>query len=168
MKLAIVLMKMKTILQVQLLICFLWAPAIAQRSSTHLPDPKLTPGDASDVSKDTVCSAEYSNRARKLPVALKRQVFDRYAMSPQAVGYNVDHLIPVSLGGSNSLTNLWPQPLSGEWNYQMKNNLEHKLYKMVCSGAIALDRARQEIAADWVSAYKKYLVESRRTSRISP
>lgn len=77
-------------------------------------------------------------------------------MSPRLVGYNVDHLIPISLGGSNSITNLWPQPLSGEWNYTMKNKLERKLYKMVCSGAITLERARQEIAGDWVSAYKKY------------
>ncbi len=153
---------MKTILRLLLLICILSAPASAQRSPDHVPDAKLTPGDASDVSKDTLCSAEYSNPANKLSVSLKRQVFDRYAMSPQAVGYNVDHLIPVSLGGSNSLTNLWPQPLSGEWSYQMKNKLEQKLYKMVCSGAITLEQARKEIAADWVSAYRKYLVRSRR------
>lgn len=152
---------MKTILGF-LMICCLSAPTMAQGGSRHLPDPKLTPGDAFDVSRDDLCSAAYSNPARKLPVALKRQTFDRYGMSPQVVGYNVDHLIPVSLGGSNSLTNLWPQPLSGEWNYHMKNKLEGKLSKMVCGGAITLERARQEIAGDWVGAYKKYIIESRR------
>jgi len=149
-------LNMKTILGFLMLTCCLSAPAMAQRGSGHLPDPKLTPGDAFDVSRDNVCNSGYSNPARNLSIALKRQAFDRYGTSPRLVGYNVDHLIPVSLGGSNSITNLWPQPLSGEWNYTMKNKLERKLYKMVCSGAITLERARQEIAGDWVSAYKKY------------
>src|SRR5688500_9829122 len=100
---------MTTILGFLMLICCLAAPTMAQRGSRHLPDPKMTPGDAVDVSRDDLCSAAYSNPARKLPVALKRQVFDRYRMRPHVVGYNVDHLVPVRLGGSNSLTNLWHQ-----------------------------------------------------------
>ncbi|HWP43581.1 MAG TPA: hypothetical protein VNO14_10125 [Blastocatellia bacterium] len=93
-------------------------------------------------------------------MAVKRQVFDRYGLGASAMGYNVDHLIPERLGGSNDLKNLWPQPLSGEWTYQMKNRLERRLYRMVCSGALDLKTAQREIAADWVAAYKKYVGES--------
>jgi hypothetical protein len=32
------------------------------------------------------------------------------------VAYELDHLIPLELGGSNDLRNLWPQPFEGEWN----------------------------------------------------
>ena len=130
--------------------------AAAQERVQYLPDQRLTPGVSLRVSKDDLCNSGYTSPADKLTVAVKRQVFDRYGISPNALGYNVDHLIPVSLGGTNSLKNLWPQPLSGKWNYHMKNTLEKRLRKMVCSGELELEKAQREIAADWVSAYTKY------------
>jgi len=137
------------------------APAAAQQPVSHMPNPKLTPGDVIAVTRDELCNGDYTSPAAKIPIALKRRVFDRYKMRPEAGGYNVDHLIPVKLGGSNSLKNLWPQPLSSEWNYHMKNKLEGKLYKMVCNGTIPIERAREEIATDWTGAYKKYIRLSR-------
>lgn len=131
----------------------------------YLPDQKLTPGDSLPVSKDDLCKPEYTSPADDLTIAVKREVFDRYVMGPTDVGYNVDHLIPIGLGGSDSLKNLWPQPLAGEWNYHMKNRLEKRLRKMVCSGELKLEEAQSEIAADWVSAYKKYIVVKKRSPR---
>jgi hypothetical protein len=139
----------------------LYDSALAQRSSPNLPDPILTPGAALKVTRQELCGAEYRSPDRKIPITLKRRVFDKYGVKPDAVGYNVDHLIPVRLGGSNSFSNLWPQSLSGEWNYHMKNRLERRLYKMVCNGTIALETAQQELARDWVSAYKKYFPRPR-------
>ena len=43
----------------------------------------------------------------------------------------------------------------------MKNKLEGKLYKMVCNGTMPLERAREEVAGDWVGAYKKHIGQSR-------
>jgi len=128
-----------------------------------MPSSNLTPGDTLDVARDDLCGSSYTRPSQKISVAMKSQVFDRYRISPGSGAYNVDHLIPASLGGSNSLKNLWPQPLSGEWTYQMKNSLERRLHKMVCSGAIALEKAQREIAADWVSAYKKYVTEPKQS-----
>jgi len=145
-----------------LVLIFNFGPPAAQDLARYLPNPKLTPGDTLKVSKDDLCVYGYSNPAQKVTVRLKRQVFEAYAISATAMGYNVDHLIPVDLGGSNSEKNLWPQPLSGEWNYQMKNRLEKRLRKLVCSGELELEKARREIAADWVSAYKKYIAEASR------
>ncbi|HSE97676.1 MAG TPA: HNH endonuclease, partial [Blastocatellia bacterium] len=127
---------------------------------SYMPNPALTPGDAVEVTKDDLCGPGRHELDDKVPVAVKRQVFDRYAISPGAMGYNVDHLIPEKLGGSNTIKNLWPQPLSGKWTYNMKNRLENRLYKLVCSGTLELKTAQQEIVADWVSAYKKYIGES--------
>lgn len=152
---------MKTVLLFLMLMSCLSDPAVAQRGYPNMPNPTLTPGATLDVTREDLCRSEYTSPAGKIPITLKRQTFDRYGLSPGAVGYNVDHLIPVSLGGSNSPKNLWPQSLSGEWNYYMKNRLERTLYKKVCREALALEKAQQEIAADWVTAYKKYIAKPR-------
>lgn len=60
----------------------------------------------------------------RLPISLRRRVFDLYGMrAGEPTSYNVDHLIPVSLGGANSVKNLWPQPLAREWSYPNKNRI---------------------------------------------
>src|SRR4029077_18754254 len=92
-----------------------------------------------------------------ISVRVKSQVFERYGIRGTLIGYHVDHLIPPGLGGSNSIKNLWPQPLGGDWMNQMKNRLERRLRKLVCSGALDVKIAQQEIARDWIGAYKKYL-----------
>lgn len=153
---------MRTALMLLMLTFNLFAHPIAQDSARYLPNPKLTPGDTLDVPRKALCEYGYSSPAREIPIRLKRQVLERYGISETATGYNVDHLIPADLGGSNSVKNLWPQPLSGKWNYQMKNRLEKRLHKMVCSGQLELEKAQHEIAEDWVSAYRKYLPEPTR------
>lgn len=151
--------KMRVIAFCLILSFKLAGPVPAQDEHPYLPNPKLTPGEALDVTKDDLCKPEKKDLEDKVPVAVKRQVFDRYSLGANAVGLNVDHLIPISLGGSNSIKNLWPQPLSGEWSYHRKNRLEHRLHKMVCTGDLDLKTAQREIATNWVSAYKKYIGE---------
>ena len=134
-------------------------PVLAQQRDPCLPDPRLTPGQAADVTAASVCELQYDNPANKVPLALKGQVFARYHIDKFELGYHVDHLIPVILGGSNSIENLWPQPLAGEWSWIRKNKLERRLRKLVCSGQLSLTQAQQEIATDWIRAYKKYVGE---------
>lgn len=142
------------------------AVALPQDRQRYLPDPKLTPGDTIAVTKDDVCGTRHRPLGDAIPIRVKSQVFARYGISTAGPSsYNIDHLIPVKLGGSNSIKNLWPQPLSGEWNYVLKNKLERQLQKKVCKGELEMRTAQQEIAADWVSAYKKYVGEARRAQR---
>jgi len=148
---------MKTSAILLVLTLYLLPSNSPQGKDTYLPNHSLTPGDTVRVSRVDLCSPDYKSPATNIPIALKVQVFDAYGVSPNALGFNVDHLIPVGLGGSNSLKNLWPQPLAGEWNYHMKNDLEEKLQKLVCSGQLDLETAQREIAADWVGAYEKYM-----------
>jgi hypothetical protein len=132
--------------------------ALAQAQDRHYkPNPKLTPGDALNVTADDLCKPGHAEIEGTISVRVKSQVFDRYGIRGTLIGYNVDHLIPPGLGGSNSIKNLWPQPLGGDWMYQMKNRLERRLSKLVCSGALDLKVAQQEMARDWIGAYKKYL-----------
>ena len=130
---------------------------MAQAQDRHYkPIPRLTPGDALNVTAEDICRPGHAEIEGKISVQVKSQVFDRYGIRGTLIGYNVDHLIPPGLGGSNSITNLWPEPLAGEWTYQMKSRLERRLRKLVCSGTLDLKVAQQEIATDWIGAYKKY------------
>jgi hypothetical protein len=150
---------MKTALISSMLI-FSLAWAMTQKNPSHMPNPKLTPGAALDVTKDDLCDHRYESLVDSVPVTVKDQMFKRYNVrvgGPEL--YNIDHLIPTSLGGSNAIKNLWPQPLAGEWNYRKKNRLEEQLYKLVCRGELDLKEAQREIASDWVSAYRKYIGE---------
>jgi hypothetical protein len=123
------------------------------------PDPKLTPGDALEVTREDICTPGYSKKVRNVPKEVKRQVYAEYGITSHAPGeFEVDHLISLELGGSNSIRNLWPQSYRTQpWNAHVKDRVENKLHQMVCKGEIDLKTAQWEIAADWIAAYKKYV-----------
>jgi hypothetical protein len=73
--------------------------------------------------------------------------------------YEIDHLIPLCLGGSNDLSNLWPQPrrsIEKTWNAEANDRLEHSVCEMACRGEIEIGAAQEVFATDWIAAYEKY------------
>jgi hypothetical protein len=95
---------------------------------------------------------------RNVSEATKNQVYAEYGIASHASGqYEVDHLISLELGGSNSIKNLWPEPYVGDLNAHVKDKLENKLHALVCDGQLDLATAQQEIATDWIAAYIKYI-----------
>ncbi len=126
--------------------------------AAHLPDLSLTSGDTLDVTKDDICVSGYSSKVRDVPQSVKDQVYAEYGITSHAPGdYEVDHLISLELGGSNSIKNLWPEPYFGDLNAHTKDKLENKLHSLVCSGQVDLATAQQEISTDWITAYIKYI-----------
>ena len=155
---------------VALLLPFLPFAAIGQQSAGSppiLPDPKLTPGDTLPVTLADIQVRGYSSKVRDVPVAVKRQVYASYGIAHWVTGeYEVDHLIPLSLGGSNSTKNLWPESYGTEpWNAHTKDQLEYKLLTLVRAGKVDLKVAQHDFATDWVAAYKKYVSPTPRTAR---
>src|SRR5437899_8179304 len=91
-----------------MLIFSLSAIAVPQDRQRYLPDPKLTPGEATALTKEEVCGTSHTALIDPIPVRVKGQVFARYGISTTGpTSYNIDHLIPMKLGGSNSIKNLW-------------------------------------------------------------
>jgi hypothetical protein len=40
---------------------------------------------------------------------------------------------------------------------EKKDELEFKLYKLVCDGRVPLSEAQREMGKDWIGAYRKYV-----------
>ncbi len=120
------------------------------------PDKSCTPGDTfPDVTAGTVCRPGYSSSVREVSVAEKNQVYAEYGITNHQTGqYEVDHLVSLELGGSNSIANLWPEPAAPSPGFHEKDKVENYLHQQVCSGAMTLQEAQREIATDWYAVYQ--------------
>jgi hypothetical protein len=121
-----------------------------------LPDRGCSPG-ALDARRTTpvICSKRFhTGDVRSVPDSLKHQVEVEYGLAPKRYGstLEIDHIISLELGGSNDIANLYPELAPG---YHMKDVLENRLHKLVCSGAMTLHTAQRRIAADWTTLYEK-------------
>ena len=124
-----------------------------------LPDPTLTPGDVLTTAPEIICVRGYTKKVRNVPKNVKEEVYRIYGIQSYEPGdYEVDHLISLELGGSNSIRNLWPESyLTEPYNAHRKDALENKLHALVCSGDLSLVDAQIAIAKNWIAAYEKYV-----------
>ncbi len=125
--------------------------------SPLLPDPAKTPGDTLAVTASDVCQPGYAHAVRNVPSDVKRQVYESYGILHHTRGqFEVDHLISLELGGSNSVRNLWPESYRTQpWNARVKDQLEDRLHDDVCSGQMDLAAAQHAIAGNWIDTYKR-------------
>ena len=156
-------------------VCMMGSQALAQNVTSPplsvrtegLPHPILTPG-AMDPAvtpqnlKSTVCVKGYTAKVRpdkKFTNRMKREQLRQYNYADRNPrNYEQDHLIPLSIGGHpTDSKNLWPQPRSGEWGAEQKNDLEFVVYRMVCNGDIGLAEAQQRVARNWIEAYQAWV-----------
>ncbi|HEV7216816.1 MAG TPA: HNH endonuclease [Chloroflexota bacterium] len=123
---------------------------------TLYPNSALTPGDAlPGVTAAQVCRAGYATSVRNVSSAEKAEVFRRYNEPDVAGKYEVDHLISLELGGSNNVTNLWPEPYTPTPGAHQKDTVENYLHAQVCKNAMTLAQAQQSIRSDWYAVYMR-------------
>ncbi|MBA2285173.1 MAG: HNH endonuclease [Ktedonobacteraceae bacterium] len=122
-----------------------------------LADSACTPGALlPQGTKDAICQSGYSRSVRNVPISEKDQVYAEYGIASRAPGeYEVDHLVSLELGGSNDISNLWPELASPQPGFHQKDQVENYLHAQVCSGAISLKEAQIEIATNWLAVYDR-------------
>jgi uncharacterized protein YceK len=120
-----------------------------------LQDTECTPGDIlPNVTKDQVCQSGYASSVRNVTTSTKNKVYAEYGITHHTTGqYEVDHLVSLELGGSNDISNLWPEAASPKPGFHEKDKVENYLHDQVCSGAISLQQAQIEIATNWLNVY---------------
>jgi Protein of unknown function (DUF4236) len=130
----------------------------------QLPRHDLTPGDVfSSVTVNDLRMSGYSRRVRNVPESERRAVFAAYGIAwADRSNYELDHLVSLEIGGSNSARNLWPEPLRLDVGGKdegaiTKDRLENKLGQLVRSGGLDLKEAQKEEAANWVEAYQRLI-----------
>ena len=135
--------------------CFVLALLVASATAGPLPHPRLTPGVINPaVTQEnidqTICVAGWTKTIRP-PTSytnkLKTRQIAQYRYRDKNVSnYEEDHLISLQLGGHpRDERNLWPQQYNVACGARVKDVLESKLKRMVCSGEISLAEARPVI-----------------------
>lgn len=136
-----------------------------------IPDPKCTPGAidptvTEEVLKDsrfrTKCIRDLATSASK-----KNSTYGLYGIqhpdnnTHATQTCELDHLVPLELGGADTLDNIWPQcgpdgvELSNRF-FKRKDAIENFLTRQVKAGNMSLSDAQQGIATDWT----QYVVET--------
>src|SRR5581483_3439751 len=123
-----------------------------------LPDPNCTPGAADPRVtqgniQSTICVPGYTKTVRpstSVTDPIKTERMKAYGYTDSKSNYELDHLIPLELGGAPSdIKNLWPESYNTNPGSYDKDKLENYLHAQVCSGAMDLVTAQNEIATNW-------------------
>ena len=122
-----------------------------------LPDRACTPGSVfKEATTTVICVSGYTKRVRSVSDKLRRQIYSAYSIAyPQPTGsYELDHLIPLALGGDNGAANLFPEAASPKPGFREKDVVEVYLYEEVCAGRLPLASAQMQVAEDWIAVYE--------------
>jgi hypothetical protein len=126
------------------------------RHHGQLPDLSCTPGAIDPAVTQaniatTICRSGYTSSVR--PPEQQTERFKWNVAEPAYGQHNVsgelDHDVPLELGGDNDARNLWVEagPIPNP-----KDAVEDALNRAVCDGRITLRAAQQEIASNWIKA----------------
>jgi hypothetical protein len=145
------------------LMALMASPALAD--SGILPDPTITPGAVRTANIGEACGAstrELRHWSRERDDRIMREYGLPAGAHPQ---YEVDHLIPLCLGGADDDRNRWAQPrrsIEPVFNAERKDELEARMCALACSGQLDIATAQKQISDDWTEAYKRFFREPSR------
>ncbi len=129
-----------------------------------LPDPRCTPGGVDpSITADMLRDRSFSTRCDRDCASSHAQKLEEYSwygierprgnQGPRQV-CELDHLVPLALGGADGLGHLWPEcgpagAALAERSFKIKDRVENYLADAVKAGRMPLAEAQRGIAEDW-------------------
>jgi hypothetical protein len=135
-----------------------------KKNGYPLPDPRCTPGGVNPAtSSEILLNVSWRTRSVrncKSSESEKHLTYFWYGIekpfhnSHENQICELDHLVPLELGGADGLGNIWPQcgPDGVELHqryFKMKDKVENYLAREVRAGRMPLESAQSSIASDW-------------------
>jgi hypothetical protein len=129
-----------------------------------MPDPRCTPGGVNPtVSIDVLRDRQWRTRSVRNCASSEAQKHAEYLWydiekprinSNQDQVCELDHLVPLELGGADGLGNIWPEcgpdaVTLNERYFKQKDHVENYLAEEVKAGRMPLREAQRGIAANW-------------------
>lgn len=141
-----------------LVLALISSTTFAESKYPYLPDPALTPGVVASTDSALVCEKDYPARVRHVTNRTKSQVYKHYGVDKEQCvkGCKIDHLVPLAIGGSNDIQNLWPHEYGADWNVFQKTRLEVRLRKEVCMGRMPITDAQACIKDNWTQCFSRF------------
>jgi hypothetical protein len=117
----------------------------ARGQDALLPNRKLTPGRIAERDKDR----------GGVTLEMEQKVFARYRLPwSRRAEFKIDHLIPLELGGADTIDNLWPQSVRIKpYGADRKELLTELLLEWVRTGRMTIAQAQEEMRKDWIDAF---------------
>jgi len=114
-----------------------------------VPNPKRTPGRVAKRDKDR----------GEVTLKMEQKIFARYRLPwSRRAEFKIDHLIPVELGGADTIDNLWPQSVRAKpYGADRKELLTEMLLARIRAGQMTLTQAQEQISRDWIDAFIDHL-----------
>lgn len=137
---------------------------VRMRNGYPVPDPRCTPGGVNPaVTEDLLRNPAWRTREVRNCAeseSQKHAAYGWYAETKPRVNSNenqvceLDHLVPLELGGADGMGNIWPEcgPDGVTLNqryFKQKDHVENYLTEEVKAGRMSLREAQQGIARDW-------------------
>ena len=124
----------------------------------NLPDPRCTPGAYfSRAGRSMICVRGYSSKVRHVTASMKRRVYASYGIYSHRRGqYEVDHLVPLEGGGSNSIDNLFPEPANPRPGFHEKDRVENQMRSRICYRGLNERAAQRQIARNWTAYWNAW------------
>lgn len=137
-----------------LVIC-LFLISLSVSAYPEVPNKRLTPGDLCSTKDRDFSGFRYRESIpycrRAVSYTVKERVYNEYDIPrSERWNYTIDHFIPLAVGGSNHISNLWPEHKNIK---RARQSLEYSIYLDLKYG-----RMTQEQAIKKIIYHKRYNV----------
>jgi Protein of unknown function (DUF3761) len=123
------------------------------------PDRACSPGAYyAKLTAAVVCATGFhTSSIRHVTESERHAVELEYGLQAKPYGpaLEIDHVVPLELGGSNDIANLFPERAAPDPGFHEKDRLENRLHALVCAGSMTLRAAHAGIASNWQLLYRQ-------------